>query len=169
MPFTPEELEEMEKADQEIEESFVLTNEEIAMAREYDKRAKYEAMTGDKQKVAAYQKAYREANREKVAAYQKAWYEANREKVAAQRKAYREANQKGKEVKPMERETVRRMEQALDGALSDIRETSNDDFRRLKMGEYRGLKIAAAVLGLVIRETGGHHTLMTGDAGQEEA
>lgn len=77
MPFTPEELEEMEKADQEIEESFVLTNEEIAMAREYDKRAKYEAMTGDKQKIAAQQKAYREANREKVAAQQKAWYEAN--------------------------------------------------------------------------------------------
>lgn len=69
----------------------------------------------------------------------------------------------------MDKETVRRMEQALDGALSDIRETSNDDFRRLKMGEYRGLKIAAAVLGLVIRETGGRHTLMTGDAGQEEA
>ena len=154
MPFTPEELEEMEKSDQEIEESFVLTNEEIAMAREYDKRAKYEAMTGDKQKVAAQHKA---------------WYEANREKVAAYQKAYREANQKGKEAKPMERETVRRMEQALDGALSDIRETSNDDFRRLKMGEYRGLKIAAAVLGLVIRETGGRHTLMTGVAGQEEA
>ena len=92
MPFTPEELEEMEKADQEIEESFVLTNEEIAMAREYDKRAKYEAMTGDKQKVAAHQKAYREANREKVAAQRKAWYEANREKVAAYQKAYREAN-----------------------------------------------------------------------------
>lgn len=82
MSFTPEELEEMEKADQEIEESFVLTNEEIAMAREYDKRAKYEAMTGDKQKVAAYQKA---------------WYEANREKIAAQKKAYREANQKERE------------------------------------------------------------------------
>ena len=129
MPFTPEELEEKEKADQEIEESFVLTNEEIAMAREYDKRAKYEAMTGDKQKI------------------------------AAQQKAYREANPKGKEVKPMERETVRRLEQALDGALSDIRETSNDDFRRLKMGEYRGLKIAAAVLGLVILETDGRHML----------
>lgn len=80
MPFTPEELEEMEKADQEIEESFVLTNEEIAMAREYDKRAKYEAMTGDKQKIAAQHKAYREANREKVAAYQKAWYEVKRER-----------------------------------------------------------------------------------------
>ena len=94
MPFTPEELEEMEKADQEIEESFVLTNEEIAMAREYDKRAKYEAMTGDKQKVAAYHKAYREANRE---------------------------------------------------------------------------KIAVAILGLVLQEADGQHTLMTGDAGQEEA
>ena len=169
MPFSPEELEEMEKSDQEIEESFVLTNEEIAMAREYDKRAKYEAMTGDKQKVAAYQKAWYEANREKAAAQQKAYREANREKIAAQQKAWYEANQKGKEAKPMERETVRRMEQALDGALSDIRETSNDDFRRLKMGEYRGLKIAAAVLGLVIRETGGRHTLMTGVAGQEEA
>ena len=75
---------------------------------------------------------------------------------------------KGKDVKPMERETVRRLEQAMDGALFDIRETSNDDFRRLKMGEYRGLKIAAAVLGLVIREIDGRHTLMTGDAGQEE-
>lgn len=69
----------------------------------------------------------------------------------------------------MDRETVRRLEQALDGALSDIREASNDDFRRMKMGEYRGLKIASAVLGLVIRETEGRHTLMPGDAGQEEA
>lgn len=68
----------------------------------------------------------------------------------------------------MERETVRRLEQALDGALFDIRETSNDDFRRLKMGEYRGLKIAVDVLGLVIREIEGRHTLMMGDAGQEE-
>ena len=68
----------------------------------------------------------------------------------------------------MDRETVRRLEQALDGALFDIREASNNDFRRMKMGEYRGLKIAAAVLGLVIRETGGRHTLVTGGAGQEE-
>ena len=69
----------------------------------------------------------------------------------------------------MDQETVRRLEQALDGALADIREASTDDFRRLKMGEYRGLKIAAAVLGLVIREIEGRHTLMMGDAGQEEA
>ena len=59
----------------------------------------------------------------------------------------------------MDRETVRRLERALDGALFDVREASNDDFRRLKMGKYRGLKIAAAVLGLVIRETDGRHML----------
>ena len=38
-------------------------------------------MTSEKEKVAAQQKAYREANREKVAAQQKAYREAKREKV----------------------------------------------------------------------------------------
>ena len=42
--------------------------------------------TEKQRKVAAAQKAYREANREKVAAAQKAYYEANREKVAAAKK-----------------------------------------------------------------------------------
>lgn len=69
----------------------------------------------------------------------------------------------------MDKETVRRLEQAMDGALADIREASTDDFRRLKCGEYRGLKIAVAILGLVLQEAGGRHTLMMGDAGQEEA
>lgn len=68
----------------------------------------------------------------------------------------------------MDQETVRRLEQALDGALYDIQQAGTDDFRRLKMGEYRGLKIAAAVLGLVIRETEGRHTLMMGDERKEE-
>lgn len=45
-----------------------------------------------RKKVAAWRKAYREANLEKVAARMKAYREANSEKVAAQRKAYREAN-----------------------------------------------------------------------------
>lgn len=45
-----------------------------------------------KKKLAAQQKAYREANREKVAAAQKAYREGNREKLAAAQKAYYEAN-----------------------------------------------------------------------------
>ena len=49
-------------------------------------------MSWDKERKAAYQKAYYEANREKRAAYQKAYREANREKLAARQKAYYEAN-----------------------------------------------------------------------------
>ena len=44
------------------------------------------AMT--KEEIAAYQKAYREANKERIAAY----YEANKEEIAAYQKAYRETN-----------------------------------------------------------------------------
>ena len=46
----------------------------------------------NKEKLAAQKRAYREANKEKVAAQQRAYYEANKEKVAAQQRAYREAN-----------------------------------------------------------------------------
>ena len=49
-----------------------------------------------KNKRAAYQKAYREANKEKVLATQRAWYEDNKERKAATSKAYREANKERK-------------------------------------------------------------------------
>ena len=45
-----------------------------------------------KAEMAAYRKAYREANKEHLAAYKKAWREANPEKEAASSKAYREEN-----------------------------------------------------------------------------
>ena len=48
--------------------------------------------TAKQKAVAAYQKAWYEANKDKVAAQQKAWYEANKDKVAAQQKAWYEAN-----------------------------------------------------------------------------
>ena len=48
--------------------------------------------TAKQKAVAAYQKAYREANKDKIAAWQKAYREANKDKIAAQKKAYREAN-----------------------------------------------------------------------------
>ena len=81
--FTAAELAEMAAADAEIEASFRWTNEELALSRELDAEASFEAKDGQARKRAAFQKAYREANREKVAAYQKAYYDANREKVAA--------------------------------------------------------------------------------------
>ena len=45
-----------------------------------------------KEKVAAYNKAWREANKEKLPAKKKAYYEANKEKILVVRKAYYEAN-----------------------------------------------------------------------------
>ena len=65
--FTPEELAEMEAADAEIEAEFRLTQEDLDRSRELDREAKFLALPMEKQKVAEYQKAYREANREKVA------------------------------------------------------------------------------------------------------
>ena len=90
--FTPEELAEMAAADAEIEAEFRLTQEDLDRSRELDREAKFRALPMEKQKVAAQQKAYYEANREKVAAQRKAYYEANREKVAEYQKAYYEAN-----------------------------------------------------------------------------
>ena len=86
MPFTAQELEEMRRADEEIEREFRLTQEEIEMSRRRDRQAVFEALPVEKRKAAAQRKAYYEANREKAAAYQKAYYEANREKAAAQQK-----------------------------------------------------------------------------------
>ena len=128
--FTSEELAEMAAADAEIEKEFRLTQEDLDRSRDLDREAKFRALPMGKQKVAAQQKAYYEANREKVAEYQKAYREANREKVAAQQKAYYEAN----------REKVAAQQKAY-------REANREQLReraRNYMREYRAKKRAAA-------------------------
>lgn len=80
MPFTAQELEEMRLADEEIEREFCQTQDEIEASRRRDRRAKFETLPIEKRKVAASQKAYREANREKVAASQK-WIADARKKA----------------------------------------------------------------------------------------
>ena len=89
--FTPEELAEIAAADAEIEAEFRLTQEDLDRSRELDREAKFRALPMEKQKVAEYQKAYREANREKVAAQQKAYYEANREQLRERARNYMRA------------------------------------------------------------------------------
>ena len=89
MIFTKEELEELARADAEIEEEFTQTQEEIAASRERDRKAKLDRVDYRTKKLAEYQKAYYEANREKIAEYQKAYNEANREKIAKYMREYR--------------------------------------------------------------------------------
>ena len=64
--FTPEELEEMRRSDEEIERDFRLTNEELVESRARDKAAAFEQKDYAAQKVAAQQKAWYEANRDRI-------------------------------------------------------------------------------------------------------
>ena len=90
--FTPEELEELRRADEEIDSEFIQTQEEIEASRERDRQAKLANMDNRERKLAENQRAYREANREKIAENQRAYREANREKIAENKRAYYEAN-----------------------------------------------------------------------------
>ena len=86
--FTPEELEELRRADEALDESFVQTQEEIELSRERDRKSRLSNMDPDKRKIAESQRAYREANKDKIEEYQRAYYEANREKYNAYMRNY---------------------------------------------------------------------------------
>ena len=86
--FTPEELEEIRQADEELDESFAQTQDEINESRRRDRAAKLDNMDAKTRKIAENQRAYYEANREKIAENQRAYYEANREKYNAYMREY---------------------------------------------------------------------------------
>lgn len=92
MDFTKEELEAMRLADEEIEREFSLSVDDIAASNELERAALHDRKSEKERKIAAQNKAYREANKDKIAEYQKAYREANKDKIAARRKAYYEAN-----------------------------------------------------------------------------
>ena len=85
MPFTAAELEEMRRADEEIERDFRWTQEELEASRRRDRAAVFAALPPEKQRNAAYQKAYYEANRDKVAAAQRWIHDARVERGYTQR------------------------------------------------------------------------------------
>ena len=86
--FTPEELEELRRADEALDESFIQTPEEIKLSRERDRKSRLSNMEPDKRKLAESQRAYREANKDKIAESQRAYRDANREKYNAYMRNY---------------------------------------------------------------------------------
>lgn len=84
----------MRRADEEIEQDFCLTSEEIAEQRERDERIQREFKPDRKWDSYEKRRAYREANKERIAEYQHAYYEANKERVLAYKHAYHQANRK---------------------------------------------------------------------------
>ena len=71
MMFTPEELEELRRADAEIDENFRLTNEEIQASRKRDRESVVDRKDHRGKKIAAQQAAWFRKNREKWNAYQR--------------------------------------------------------------------------------------------------
>lgn len=78
MGWTPEELEEMRRADAQIEEDFRREKREVMQA--------YYAR--NRERRLAQNKAWREKNREKVKKSNQAWREKNRERTLARDRAY---------------------------------------------------------------------------------
>lgn len=75
--FTPEELEELRKADEELDAEFVQTQEEIRESRKRDRAAQLDKLDNRGKKIADYQAAWVKKNREKWNAYQRQ-YRANK-------------------------------------------------------------------------------------------
>lgn len=84
MMFTPEELEELRRADAEIDENFRLTNEEIQASRKRDRESVVDRKDRRGKKIAAQQAAWKKENREKWNAYQR---EYRKKRKAASRSA----------------------------------------------------------------------------------
>lgn len=97
MPFTAEELEEMRRADEEIEQEFHLTNDDLIWEREMEREIALERMSPEKRRIAKYQRAYYEANRDSIAEKQRAYREANRDKYNAYMREYMAKKRKSKD------------------------------------------------------------------------
>lgn len=80
--FTEEELEELRRADAELDDEFSLTQEEIEFSRVLDREAKLERLDNSGRRKAARSAAYYEANKQKLLDYQRRY----RQKNAKQRK-----------------------------------------------------------------------------------
>ena len=89
MPFTNEELLELQRYDAEVEANYKPTAEDRAWSNALDREAK-EVKHKNKYtpKVAEYQKQQRTLYPEKFAARKAAWYQANKERLDAEKRDY---------------------------------------------------------------------------------
>lgn len=71
MKFTPEEIDEMRRADDEIERDFRWTSDELAASRRRDAEAASLKKDNRGRSIAEYQRAYYEANKDSIAEKQR--------------------------------------------------------------------------------------------------
>ena len=89
--WTPAELEEMARADAEVEASFRVTAADLAIGRLFDREAILDRMDSKQKRIAEAQRRYREAHREEIAEAQRRYYEAHREEIAEGKRELRDA------------------------------------------------------------------------------
>lgn len=82
MKFTPEEIEAMRRADEEIERDFRWTNDELAASRRRDTEAAFWRKDTRDRSIAEKRRAYREANKDSIVEKRRAYYEANKDSIA---------------------------------------------------------------------------------------
>ena len=82
MKFTPEEIEAMRRADEEIERDFRWTNDELAASRRRDAEATLLRKDTRDRSIVEKKRAYYEANKDSIAEKQRAYYEANKDSIA---------------------------------------------------------------------------------------
>ena len=92
MGFTAAELAEMARADAEIEATFRLTNEDLALGRQIDRDAVLEGMDAQARKRAEYQRRYYESHKDERAEYQRRYRESHKDERAEYQRRYREAH-----------------------------------------------------------------------------
>ena len=92
MKFTSEEIEEMRRADEEIERDFRWTNDELAASRRRDADILLFRKSKRDRNIAEKQRAYYEANKDSIAEYQRTYRKANKDSIAEKKRAYYEAN-----------------------------------------------------------------------------
>ena len=97
--FTPEELEELRRFDEELDAEYTQTQEEIVASRKRDRKAKLQAMEPGKRKIAERAAAYYEANKDKIAEYQAAYRDKNRDAYNAYQREYQRRRWEAKKNK----------------------------------------------------------------------
>ena len=89
--WTPAELEEMARADAEIEASFRVTAADLAIGRLFDREVILDRMDSKQKQRAEAQRRYYEAHKEEIAEAQRRYYEAHREEIAEGKRELRDA------------------------------------------------------------------------------
>lgn len=87
--FSPEELEELRRFDEEIDRTFEITYEEIEASRKLDMEALEDRILPEQQSIRESKARYRERNKAKLASYYASYYRANKDSVYAAKKKYR--------------------------------------------------------------------------------